>query len=328
MSASSSTETGGLPEIAFSISEHYEDDLSEDSVLISPFEIAGTLGELSGGSNNQRIDADSRGDGEDETYAEMISHTRVRAALKRPIQLCKYYGVPICLMVLEIQLLETKRTRQMPRLLRFKAVDVTVEFKDADGVSKLGPDVVMFCPEKYAGKPTTVMQSSSTTIGASIDTSIALPVGPSVGLHQTRASHFSRSCNSSIKGRALRMASKTPILKWEIKEDEALRQGVPEQLKFVMAGKNPGERAFNMKLNFSGYLGFNDLEIRVTKKQDVLSTRVDPVMLRERARDDENGPEFGRIWECLADDADLGSIKLEELTNLEGSTVGRTLNFA
>jgi hypothetical protein len=328
MSASLATETGGLPEIEFPIPEHYDDDLSEESVLISPFEISGTLGELSGGGDNQRIDADSTGDGEDETYAEMISHTRVRAALKRPIQLCKFYGVPTCLMVLEIELLETKRTRQMPRLLRFKTVDITVEFKDADGVSKLGPDVVMFCPEKYTGTPTVVMHSSSTTIEASITASDALPVGPHIGLHQTHASHFARSCNSSITGRALRKAGKTSILKWEIKEDEALRQGVPKQLKLVMAVKNPGERAFNMKLNFSGYLGFNDLEFRVNKKQAVLSTRVDPVVLRERARDDENGPEFGRIWQCLADDADLGSIKLEELTNLEGSTVGRTLNFA
>jgi hypothetical protein len=90
----------------------------------------------------------------------------------------------------------------------------------------------------------------------------------------------------------------------------------------------PEERAFNMKLNFSGYLGFNDLETWVNRKQTALSTRVDPVMLRERAREDENGPECGRIWQCLADDADLGSIKLEELTNLEGSAVGRTLNFA
>ena len=90
MMGSPSTEIGDLQETEFSISDHYDDDLSEESVLISPFEISGTLGELSGGSNNQRIDADSRGDGEDETYAEMISHTRVRSALKRPIQLCKF----------------------------------------------------------------------------------------------------------------------------------------------------------------------------------------------------------------------------------------------
>lgn len=114
-------------------------------------------------------------------------------------------------------------------------------------------------------------------------------------------------------------------MKWEIQEDQALRQGVPKQLRFVMAVKNPAERAFNMKLNFSAYLGFNDLELRANKKQSILSTRVDPVALRERALGDENGPKFGRAWQCTADDTDLSSFKLEELTNLEGSTVDKTL---
>jgi hypothetical protein len=331
MSGSPSTETSDLQETEFSISDHYDDDLSEDSVLITPFEVStGTLGELSrGSSKDETIDPNSTCDDEegDTSYAYLISHARVRAALKRPIRLCKFYGVPTCLMVLEIELFETKRTRQAPRLFRFKAVDVTVEFKDAAGMSKLGPEIVMFCPENYMGEPTVVTHSYSTTLGASIDASNALPVGPSVGLHRTHAEHFTKSCKSSITGRTLRMGSKTSIVRWEIKEDEALRQGVPKQLRFVMAVKNPAERAFNMKLNFSAYLGFNDVEFRVKKKQSVLSTRVDPVMLRERALTDENGPEFGRVWQCLADDADLTTIKLEELTNLEGSTVGRTSAF-
>jgi hypothetical protein len=326
MSGSPSAETGDLQEIGSSVSDHYDDDLSEDSVLITPFEIStGTLGELAGGSSeDESINPNSTYDEEGETYAAMISHARVRAALKRPIRLCKFYGVPTCLMVLEIELLETKRTRQMPRLLRFKAVDVTVEFEDAAGVSRLDPEILMFCPERYTGRPTVITHSYSTTVRASLDASNALPAGPSVGLHRTHASHFAESCESSITGRTLRMGSRTSIVKWEIEEDDALRQGVPKQLRFVMAVKNPAERAFNMKLNFSAYLGFNDLEFRVNKKQSVLSTRIDPVMLRERALGDENGPEFGRAWQCTADDTDLSSFRLEKLTNLEGSTVGRT----
>ena len=95
MSGSSSTETGDLQEIGPSVSDH---DLSEDSVLITPFEIATgtTFGELVGGSSeDESIDPNSTCDEEGETYAEMISHARMRAALKRPIRLCKFYGVQL-----------------------------------------------------------------------------------------------------------------------------------------------------------------------------------------------------------------------------------------
>ena len=330
LSGSPSTEVRGLEALETSVSDLYDDDFSQSSVLITPFEVSnGTVGELSGSrsKDDDGVDPDSMCAEEGETYAEMISHARVRAALKRPIRLCKFYGVPICLMVLEIELLETKRTRQLQRLLRFKAVDVTVEFKDAAGATKLGPEVVMFCPEKYTGVPTVVTHAHSTTVGASITLSSPLPSGPSIGLERTHASHFAQSCKSSITGRTLRMGSKTSIVKWEIEEDAALRQGVPKQLRFVMAVKNTEARAFNLKLNFSAYLGFGDLEFRVNKKQSTLSTRVDPAVLKERALDHENGPEFGGIWQCSVDDTDLSSIKLEEFTNLDGSTVGRTSVF-
>lgn len=320
--------TQDLQELESSL-EPYDDDFSEEAVLITSFEASpGTVGELAGGrSNDESTDPNSTCAQEGETYANMISHTRVRAALKRPIRLCKFYGVPACLMVLEIEFLETKYTRQMPRLLRFKAVDVTVEFKDAAGSSKLGPEIVKFCPQNYAGEPTVVNHSYSATAGASIEVSAGIPFGPSVGMHITHAEQFAKSSTCSITGRTLLMGDKARIVKWQLQEDEALQRGVPNQLKFVMAVNNPDERAFNVKLNFSAYLGFNDIEFRVKKKQNVLSTKVDPKMLRERAMNDEHGPAFGKIWQCLADDADLASIKLEELTNLKGSTVGRTYTF-
>jgi hypothetical protein len=327
MSLSPSTETSDLQKMEFSTSDHYDDDL-DDSVLITPFVVStGTLGLLSGGGDeDESIDPNTTCVEQGETYASMISHARVRAALKRPIQLCKFYNAPICLMVLEIELSDSKHTlaRQMPSLMRFKAVDVTVEFKATAGASTLGPEIVMFCPEKYTGEPTPVEHSRSTTVGANIDTSNAIPVGLGAGLSRTYASHFVRTCKSSVTGRTVLYGSSPSIVKWNIKEDEALRQGVPGQLRFVMAVKNPGERAFNMKLNFSAYLGFNNYEFRVKKKQSVLSTVVNPTALRERALEDENGPEFGRIWQCSVIDSDLSSINLEDLTNLKGSTVGKT----
>lgn len=201
MSGSPSTEIGDLQEVGPSISDPYDDDLSEDSVLITPFEIStSTFGKLAGGSSeDESIDPNSTCDEEGETYAEIISHARVRAALKRPIRLCKFYGVPTCLMVLEIELLETRHTRQMPRLLRFKAVDVAVEFKDAAGVSRLGPEILMFCLEICTGKPTVITHSYSTTVGASLDVSNALPAGPSIGLHRTHASHFAETANQALQ---------------------------------------------------------------------------------------------------------------------------------
>jgi hypothetical protein len=299
----------------------YDDDFSGESVLVTPFELVPTsLGELAGrGTEDENIDPDSIVEEEGETYAQMISNARVRAALKRPIRLCKYAGVPVCLMILEIELAETK---QMPRLLRFKSVEVTVEFRDAEGVAKLGPEIVMFCPEKYTGKPTFVMHKYCTTVGTSIDTSSALPVGLGFGFQRSHTEHFSKTSYIGIEGRAPRMGQRNPIAKWNIKEDEALKQGVPKQLRLVIAVKNPGERAFNMKLNFSANLGFNAVEFRVKKKESVLSTKVDPKLLRERALNDEHGPEHGRIWQCYADESELDALMLEKLTNLKGSEVG------
>jgi hypothetical protein len=63
------------------------------------------------------------------------------------------------------------------------------------------------------------------------------------------------------------MGQRNPIAKWDIKEDEALKQGVPKQLRLVVPVKNPGERAFNMKLNFPANLGFNAVEFQVKKKE-------------------------------------------------------------
>ncbi|CZR67372.1 uncharacterized protein PAC_17271 [Phialocephala subalpina] len=257
----------------------------------------------------------------------MISHTRVRAALKRPIKLCKYAGVPVCVMILEIEFPETKRYRRMTRLVRFKSVEVTAEFRDAEGESKLGPEIIMFCPESYAGKPTFVLHSYHTAIGTSINTSSAIPVGLSVGIQRSHTEHFSKTCHVGIEGRAPRMGQRNPIVKWIIKENEALKQGVPDQLRLVVAVQNPDERAFNIKLNFSAYLGFNAVEFRVKKKEAVLSTKVDPKLLRERALNDELGPEHGRIWQCYADDSELDGSMLEKLTNLKGSAVGKTSAF-
>lgn len=321
--------TQDLQELESSPPEPYDDDFSEETVLITSFEVSpGTVGELAGGgSDDESTDPNSICIQEGETYADMISHTRVRAALKRPIRLCKFYGVSACLMVLEIEFLETKHTRQMPRLLRFKAVDITVEFKDAAGSPKLGPEIVMFCPQNYAGEPTVVEHSYSTTAGASIGVSTGVLFEPKVEMHRTHDEKFAKSSSCSITGHALHMGDKASIIKWQLQEDEALRQGVPNQLKFVMAVQNPDDRAFSMKFNFSAYLGFIGLEFQVKKKQNVVSTRVDPKILRERAMNDEHGPAYGQIRQCLADDADLASVKLEELTNLKGSTVGKTYTF-
>jgi hypothetical protein len=304
----------------------YDDDLSEDAILITPLEVCpATLGELSGGQS-ENTDPDSVCEEEGETYSYMISCARVRAALKRPIRLCKYVGVPICLMVLEVELFDDKRSRQVPRLMRFKSVEITAEFKDAEGKSKLGPEIAMFCPETYKGTPTVVLHQYKTTSKLKIDPGSAIPVGPKFVFEKTHAHQFKKTSHVSMMGRALRYGSRTPIVKWDIKEDEALKQGVPNQLGLVIAVKNPDERAFNIKLNLLANLGFNAVEFRV-RKESVLSIRVDPKLLRERALNDELGPEHGHTYQCRADGEELAGVMLEELTNMKGSTVGKTSAF-
>lgn len=304
----------------------YDDDLTEDAVLITPLEVCpATLGELSGGQS-ERIDPDSVCEDEGETYSYMISNARVRAALKRPIRLCHYVGVPVCLMVLEVELFDDKRSRQMPRLMRFKSVEITAEFKDAEGKSKLGPEIAMFCPETYKGMPTFILHQYKTTLRLNIDPASVIPVSAKFGFEKTHAHQFTKSSQVTMTGRALRFGSRTPIVKWEIKEDEALKQGVPKQLRLVIAVKNPDERAFNIKLNFLANLGFNAVEFRV-RKGSVWSTRVDPKLLRERALNDELGAEHGQNYQCRADGEELAAALLEELTNMKGSTVGKTSSF-
>lgn len=328
MSSSISTENNRNLESLVDLDDYqYDDDLSEDAILIAPFEVVpNSLGELSGGGE-EGIDPDSVCEEEGETYSYMIEHARVRAALKRPIRLCKYVGVPVCLMILEIELLETKRSRQMPRLMRFKSVEITAEFKDAEGKSKLGPEIAMFCPETYAGTPTFVSHHYKTTMKLKVDPASAIPVGFKLGFDRTHTEHFQKTCHVGITGRALRYGPRTPIVTWDIKEDEALKQGVPKQLRLVVAVRNPDERAFNIKLNFSAYLGFNAVEFRVKKKESVMSTRVDPKLLKERALNDELGRKHGEKYQCRADDEELNGLMLEEETNMKGSSVGKTSAF-
>ncbi|KAE9371935.1 hypothetical protein N431DRAFT_411063 [Stipitochalara longipes BDJ] len=329
MSSSMLTDTIKTPESLQDLDDYqYDDDLSEDTILVTPFEVfPATLGELSS-DQNESIDPDSICEEEGETYSYMIANARVRAALKRPIQLCKHVGIPICLMILEIELFDDKRSRQMPRLMRFKSVEVTAEFKDAEGKPKLGPEIAMFCPENYTGTPTFILHHYKTTLKMKVDPAGAIPVGFKFGFDKTHTQQFHKSCHVGIIGRALKYGSRTPIVKWDIKEDEALKQGVPKQLRLAVAVKNPGERAFNVKLNFTAYLGFNSVEFRVKKKESVLSTRVDPKLLRELALNDELGPEHGQKYRCRVDNAELTDLMLKELTNMNGSTVGKTSAFA
>jgi hypothetical protein len=108
MSSSKSPEIIETKEILAELDDYqYEDDLSEDAILVTPFEVCPTsLGELSG-RGDESVDPDSPCEEEGETYSYMIKNARVRAAIKRPIQLCKYVGSPVCLMVLEIEFSET-----------------------------------------------------------------------------------------------------------------------------------------------------------------------------------------------------------------------------
>jgi hypothetical protein len=183
MSDSQTTDVSDLEELEFSVPGLYDDDLSENAVLITPFEVStGTSGKLSSGPSREKsVDPDSTCEEAGETYAQMISHSRVRAALKRPIRLHKFYGAPVCLVVLEI---DTTRSRQMRRLLRFKAIDITAKFEDSGGSFRSNPEIEMFCPEEYTGEPTIVKHAYSNTAGASIDISGGLPVGASVGIHR------------------------------------------------------------------------------------------------------------------------------------------------
>jgi hypothetical protein len=315
-------------------SELFDDDLSSSAVLLGSFEItADTTGELAGSSNSDEATDPNSTTEEGSTYAEIISHARVRAALKRPIRLCKYHTLPTVLLCLEINLFETASTRHLPRLLRFKAVDVTVEFKSApDSIaskpSKLGPEVVMFCPELYNGEPTVVTHHKSSAIGASISSSSSLPTGLGVGMHRTSAHNFRSKSACNIVGRTLLLGSSARIVKWEVSEDSALKSGVPKSLRFVMAVTDPEERPFNLKLNFSANLGFGDLQFKVKKeKSSVMATRVDPGALREAARNHVLGEEVGRVWQCVVDEEEVEGVDLERLSNLKGATVGRTHGF-
>jgi hypothetical protein len=186
---------------------------------------------------------------------------------------------------------------------------------------------VMFCPEEYTGQPTFVLQRYNTTVKMTTGAPGTIPIWLKFGIDRTHTEEFQKRCQVDIAGQALRWGQKTSIVKWDIKEDEALKQGVPKQLRLVVAVKNPDERAFNIKLNFSAYLGFNAVEFRVKKKESTLSTRVDPKLLREQALNDAHGPGHGQKWQCFADDAELTALMLEELTNMKGSTVARTSAF-
>lgn len=308
----------------------YDDDLSEDTILSTPLEIyPSSLGELAGGDEDEEIDPDSVCEGEEETYTSLIAHTRVRASIKRPVRLVKYAGAPVCLLVLEVELIDSSLSRRMPSLLRFKSIQITAEFKDAEGKPKLGPQVVMYCPEKYAGEPTTVQHSYSNTLKASLASSTAIPVGVDVGAERSHSRQFSKSSSIEIKGRAPRMGSRNPIVQWDVEEDEVSRRGVPNQLRLVVAVKNPEERSFNIKLNFTACLGFNLVEFQVKKKESVLSTRVDPKLLREQSLKDQFGQQHGQLWVCKIEDSDLAELtheelrlKFSDLSNLKGSTVG------
>ena len=331
MSDSQPTEINDLPEVDFSALGLYDDDLSEDAVLVTPLEIStGTSGHLSRGGGTRQdsvVDPGSTCEEEGETYANLIAHSRVRAALKRPLRLCKFFGAPACLMVLEIEMFDNEHYHQIRRLLRFKAVDVSVEFMDSGGLFKMTPEIVMFCPESFRGEPTEIKYTYSKTFGGSIETSGGLPAAAKVGIHRQHTTQFTERCSVSILGRTLRDGDKTTIVKWQIEEDAALRQGVPKQLRFAIAVTYPVERPFNVRLNFTANMGFNDIEFRVRKKQPAMSVKIDPAMLREQALNDEYGQKHGESWHCKADDSELTLINLEGKTNLKGSTVGRAFDF-
>jgi hypothetical protein len=309
-------------------SEPYTDDLSPDGPLIASFDLIPASGALA--SSDYSVDTTdplSAAD-EDHTYASLISHARVRAALKRPVHLTTYYRVPTAVLVLELHFFEAQQNRQLSRLFRFKAVDVTVEFKDADpSIRRSGPDVLMFCPETYVGEPTLVRQTSTTAVNGSVGLSGGVPVGAKLGLHREwkREVHRTEAC--SVTGRTLLKGGRPRMVVWEVREDEGLKRGVPKQLRLVMAVTIPEERAFEMKLNFSAYLGFGDIQFKVKKENRVLVTRIDPKELREQALNHEHGPEFGRIWQCSVDNISLDQMNLVEFTGLKGATVGKTSVF-
>ncbi|KAI9769745.1 MAG: hypothetical protein M1839_003591 [Geoglossum umbratile] len=304
----------------------YEDDFSEDAVVFTPLEVDfGKIGRLaSGDGDKDPIDPHSTCEEVRKTYAELISHARVRAALKRPIRLCKFRDAPACLMVLEIEFPETKQTREWPKFSRFKAVDVTVEFKDAAASPEPDLEVLMFCPEKYAGVPMQVTHVYATKVGGGFEALPSIAVKPYIGVERTHSRSFTTTSAVSIEGRTVRMGDKSTIIKWQLKEDKVRQQGVPKEVRLVMAIVNPGERAFQLKLNFSAYLSFGQIEFGVKKSKPAVAATVDPQALREQSLNGKLGPAFGQIWQCLADNADLETIDLRQLTNLEGSTVGLT----
>lgn len=326
MSDSQPTETNGIQGLEFPATDLYDDDFSEDAVLLTPLEICqGTSGYLSsGGTQEEGVGPDSICEEVGETYANLIAHSRVRASLKRPLRLCKYFGAPACLMVLEIQISDTTQYRQIRRLLRFKSVDVTAEFEDADGEFEMTPEIVMFCPEAFTGNPTVVQHAISRNIGVRIGTPAGLGVEAAANMGGQHNTEFSQSCQVKILGGTVRNGDKAMIVKWQVKENTALRQGVPEHLKFVIAVRYHVQRAFTMRLNFTANLGFNDVEFRVRKKRAAMSIKIDLDKLKQQALADEHGQKHGEAWYCKEDDSELTPTTLEERTNLRGSTVGCT----
>ncbi|KAK2593624.1 hypothetical protein QQS21_008672 [Conoideocrella luteorostrata] len=324
MSDSQPVKTDSFQELSIPPPGLYEDDLSEDTVLLVPFEIYNAAsGYLStGGDQDASVDPESTCKEEGETYANLIAHSRVRASLKRPLRLCNFFGAPACLMVLEIQTFDDEHYHRIRRLLRFKSVDVSVEFEDSGGRFKMAPEIVMFCPESFTGKSTEVKHEFSNTFGAGIGMMSGSLVEPVVNMRRQHNTQFIESCNVKVIGRTLRDGDKTTIVKWQVKEDAALRQGVPEQLRFAIAVTYNVERAFKMRFGFTANLGFNDVEFRVKKKATAMSVTIDPGKLKQQVLSDAHGQKHGEAWYCKEDDSELTPTSLEDRTNLRGSTVG------
>jgi hypothetical protein len=95
MSSSQSIENNKIAEVYPELEDYqYDDDLSEEAILVTPFDVVPTsLGELSGGGD-EGVDPDSLCEEEGETYSYMIKNARVRAALKRPIRLLQVRRQP------------------------------------------------------------------------------------------------------------------------------------------------------------------------------------------------------------------------------------------
>ncbi len=130
----------------------------------------------------------------------------------------------------------------------------------------------MFCPETYTGKPTFVLHRYKKTIKLRTGAPSTIPIGGKLEIDRSHTQQYQESCHVAVIGEAHLYRQKRRIVKWDIKEDTALKQGVLKQLRLVVTIKSPDERAFNIKLNFSAFLGFNAVEFRVKKTEAVLST--------------------------------------------------------